>query len=73
MGCCARDEGTATPQHLCACAPLGARRVLLRDADGSTINHALVRIDRPILRIPMLAIHLQVRSAPELLLAPTCG
>ncbi len=35
-----------------------AGRVLVRQADGTT-KAALVRIDRPILRIPNLAIHLQ--------------
>ncbi len=32
----------------------------MRDKDGSTIKHELIKIDKPILRIPMLAIHLQV-------------
>jgi len=36
-----------------------AGRVLVRGGEGEQIQHRLVRIDRPILRIPMLAIHLQ--------------
>ena len=37
-----------------------AGRVLVRTPDNpSVITHRLVKIDRPILRIPMLAIHLQ--------------
>uniref|UniRef100_A0A7S1SPJ3 aspartyl aminopeptidase n=1 Tax=Tetraselmis chuii TaxID=63592 RepID=A0A7S1SPJ3_9CHLO len=34
-----------------------AGRVLVRQADG-TIAHRLVKVDRPLMRIPMLAIHL---------------
>lgn len=34
-----------------------AGRVLVREANG-TFSHRLVKVDRPIMRIPMLAIHL---------------
>lgn len=42
-----------------------AGRVLVRGDDGTT-QHALVRIDRPICRIPMLAIHLARGSGTKL-------
>jgi aspartyl aminopeptidase len=44
--------------------PLPDHRVLVKGQEGSdgVISHHLVRIDKPVLRIPMLAIHLQVTS-----------
>ena len=65
--CGSRNLHPTTPCHG---RDLGlAGRVLVRDkaaaastsdsALGSGLTHRLVKIDRPILRIPMLAIHLQ--------------
>ena len=45
-----------------------ACRVLVRTPGGNNtaMSHRLVKIDRPILRIPMLAIHLQVTCHPSI-------
>lgn len=36
-----------------------AGRVLVRNHDDGLMRHTLIKVDKPILRIPMLAIHLQ--------------
>lgn len=46
-----------------------AGRVLVKQSDG-TVSHRLVRIDKPICRIPMLAVHMERGSGTKLEINP---